>query len=63
MNNRNPILPNFLKMDFDRQNVLQNFDLGSYVNIILKKNIIICPICLKECIKPSSPNSCGHIFC
>ena len=63
MNNKNHILPIFLNVDIARYNALENFDLGSYVNIVANKNTIICPICLKRCIKPSGPNSCRHILC
>lgn len=63
MNNYSHILPIFLKVDISRYNAFENFDLGSYINIVANKNTIICPICLKRCIKPSGPNSCRHIFC
>ena len=63
MNNNNHILPIFLNVDIARYNALENFDLGSYINIVANENIIICPIHLKISIKPSGPNSCRHIFC
>ena len=59
----NILLPNFLNIILDEENVFKNFDFEALSKIFMKTNYPVYAISLGFCISPCLPNNCSHTFC
>ena len=57
-------LPGFLSSKEFSFNIFENSKVTQFaISSEFKEEKMICSICLNECYKPYTPDSCTHVFC